>query len=815
MKNIFGLTLKYIKYNFRRAVTTMIGIMLSTVIIYLIFAGGYSGYDSVAEQEYMDSMGWDAVYFCDYETAENILTLVPYYGRKPIVNNDRINISHGFYICEDSVYKQSYINDFNAMPVKYNLKYGEFPTKNGQQIMSTEYARHLKISVGFQYDYSYSDYNIPESQRVENHKDMTVCGIYDNNEYKAEYSNANMNNFFIVDNTNYCLVTEDMCDNIENLQLYITFEKKDSIESQASLLANTFGIDEYSVNEYAIDAFMLQNRNDAVEFLGFEAVLIIIAAFSSVCSMFIVRNAFNISVHERNNDYGILRCIGMNRKQIMKVILTEAFLISSVGIFLGVLFGHGLLIAGFSFLRNQLGYSVCFKARFYARALILAVIFALVTTCYSMVAPIEKLYRLNPIEALTKRDEFKTGKFRKKSGRFLGRVFGFESEYAYKSNQRRKGHFIITTVTLMICVIVFISISTAIKVVNRWIDKNVLDEHIFDGYFEVDNYDEAMDLYDELIEGGFTSCISIYNNSQTAYMDEFNNWDDQNQYLGVYKDIMVDFEAVSDIIPKSEAPGIINVIITENFPEYELGKTYTIDYTQVDKSGNSDVSVSFYVYGIIPKDALEKVSTNWGIYDKDEKNPSNTPHLIYTLGQGFDGIEGYSESFNMSNNEKIVKIDLVDPEDTKEFDSFINESPYLYCDENSDMLAIYDTVKTYKSIITIIILLIVLMLLSNIINTNTADAMLRKDEFLFLRHIGLSRKQEKKIHLAENLIISMIATIWGCILATLLGNLLGNSLLKLYTDEICLAVDLISILICSIFMVVLGIISTVFSKTMD
>lgn len=815
MKNIFGLTLKYIKYNFRRAVTTMIGIMLSTVIIYLIFAGAYSAYDSVAEQKYMDSMGWDAVYYCDYETAENILTLVPYYDRNPIVNNDRINISHGFYICVDSVYKQAYINDFNAMPVKYNLKYGEFPTKNGQQIMSVEYSRNLKISVGYQYDYMYTDYSVPEAQRVENHKDMTVCGIYDNIIYKKEYDDADMNNNFILDNMNYCLVTEDMCDNIENLQLYITFEKKDDIESQAKFLADIFGIDEFSVNTAAIDAFVTQNRNNAVDFLGLEAVLLIIAAFGSLCSMFIVRNAFNISVHERNNDYGILRCIGITRKQIIKVILTEAFLISTVGIFLGVVFGHGLLVAGFSFLRNQLGYSACFRASFYARALVLAVVFALVTTCYSMVAPIEKLYRLNPIESLRKRDEFKTGKFKKKRGRLFGKVFGFELEYAYKSNQRRRGHFIITTVTLMLCVIVFISISTAFKVVNRWIDENVLDEHIFDGYFEVDNYDEAMDLYGELTEGGFTSCISIYNNSHTAYIDEFDNWEDKNQYLGVYKDIMVDFEAVSDIIPKLESSGVINVIITDDYPEYELGKTYTIDYTQVDMGGNFDVSVSFYVYGIISRNELKEVSTRWGIYGKDDRTPGSTPHLIYTLGQGFDGIEGYSESFNVSGGEKIVKIDLIDIENTEKFDSFINESPYLYCDESSELLLIYDTVKTYKTIITIIILLIVIMLLSNVINTNTADAILRKGEFIFLRHIGLSRKQEKKIHLDENLIISMISTIWGCILGTVLGNVLGNWLLMLFTDEICLAVDWVNILICSVFMVVLGIISTIFSKNKD
>lgn len=188
-------------------------------------------------------------------------------------------------------------------------------------------------------------------------------------------------------------------------------------------------------------------------------------------------------------------------------------------------------------------------------------------------------------------------------------------------------------------------------------------------------------------------------------------------------------------------------------------------------------------------------------------------NLIYTLGQGFDGIEGYSESFNMTNNKKTVKIDLVNPEDTNEFDSFINESPYIYYAENSDMLTIYDTVKTYKSIISIILLLIVLMLLSNIINANTADALLRKDEFLFLRHIGLSRKQEKKIHLSENLIVCAIATLGGCVLGTLLGNVLGNSLLMLYADETCLVIDLINILICSIYMVVFGIISTLFSKT--
>lgn len=811
MKTIFGLSFRYIKKNIHRSITTAIGIMLSTVIIYLIFCVGYSGFDTLSEQKYEDSMGWDAMYICDYETAEEILTLVPYYKKTPAVDATDFQPSHGFYICTDSVYSINYINDFDAMPVKYKLKYGDYPKNGNEQFVSLRYAREFKWSVGNTYEYFYVVVNEPDGELIRKSKNITISGIYEDINYEPDddvtYPVEIWNSVL------YGKMTPEITENIAELQLYITFENKDNIENQAAKLASAFGIDDYKINDAALNAFAEQNKENTITYLAVEALLLILATLGSMCTMFIVRNAFNISVHQRNMDYGILRCIGMDRKQIIKVIIIEAMLLSIIGIGVGILAGHGLAVVGFRFIKKTFGYSQIFRARFYVKALVLTIIYSLISTCYAMVAPIEKLYRFNPVEALTYKDEYKNKKTKSKRGTLLTKIFGFEVGYAYKNVQRRKGRFLINIFTLFISVFLFIAFSNIYSYMNKYIDKYVLSKNIYDGYFAIENYEEARILQSELEERDFTQSIFTFNQN-IVYRDDLNIID--KIYLGLDKTAFDKIKDKSNIYTANSEQNVINVIITDNLTGYEPGETYSLTiYPYNYENSNADaVTYNFCIKGIIPEDEFLEVIKEYDIYDERDRG-KNAPHVIYMLGGTFDGINGYADEFTTFSTDCRVKIDLKDLSDTEEFDEYVNNVLFTYYDEHYSAMQVYNTIKTGRMIIDIFILLILLVYLTNIININKADYIIRKKEFQILRHIGMSQRQHNKILLSENFIAGCIALIFGCILGTITGNIICYYILLLLEAEPYICIDYAGIIICVIAMFIFNTLTTLLSKVKE
>ncbi|MGN0436170.1 MAG: hypothetical protein ACI4D8_06055, partial [Wujia sp.] len=72
MNKLSALTLRYLKTNLSRTLTTIVGIIMSAAIIYIIFAGGYSGYKAFSRKAYEDTLGWDAAYVCSKEDARRI-----------------------------------------------------------------------------------------------------------------------------------------------------------------------------------------------------------------------------------------------------------------------------------------------------------------------------------------------------------------------------------------------------------------------------------------------------------------------------------------------------------------------------------------------------------------------------------------------------------------------------------------------------------------------------------------------------------------------------------------------------------------------
>ena len=122
-------------------------------------------------------------------------------------------------------------------------------------------------------------------------------------------------------------------------------------------------------------------------------ILYVLLALSVVVSLFGIVNTLVLTVFERTRELGMMRAIGMTRRQTRRMIRHESVIIALIGAALGIVLGlvlAGLLIARVDFMSFALPTS----------QLITFAIVAVLVGIFAAVFPARRAARLNPLEAL-------------------------------------------------------------------------------------------------------------------------------------------------------------------------------------------------------------------------------------------------------------------------------------------------------------------------------------------------------------------------------------------------------------------------------
>ncbi len=104
-------------------------------------------------------------------------------------------------------------------------------------------------------------------------------------------------------------------------------------------------------DEYSIVSPASQGERVNQMLFGYQIGLNFLSGMALFVGMFLIYNAFSMTVVERTRELGFLRTVGMTRGQITRQVLLEAIILGSIGSILGVGFGY-LLAQG---LTNLLG----------------------------------------------------------------------------------------------------------------------------------------------------------------------------------------------------------------------------------------------------------------------------------------------------------------------------------------------------------------------------------------------------------------------------------------------------------------------------
>jgi ABC-type antimicrobial peptide transport system permease subunit len=122
-------------------------------------------------------------------------------------------------------------------------------------------------------------------------------------------------------------------------------------------------------------------------------ILYVLLALSVIVSLFGIINTLALSVFERTRELGLLRAIGMTRRQTARMIRQESVVTALIGAVLGILLGialGGLLVARIDFIEFSLP----------VFTLIVVALAAIVVGIIAAILPARRASRLNVLEAL-------------------------------------------------------------------------------------------------------------------------------------------------------------------------------------------------------------------------------------------------------------------------------------------------------------------------------------------------------------------------------------------------------------------------------
>ena len=442
--NVFNkVTLQSLKKNKTRTIVTIIGIILSAAMICAVttFAssfmnyakentiysdGNWHGYErdtgfqtykdiwntgKIEEAVYLQQLGYAYAEGCENEFKPYIYVLG---AGKDVEEVLPIHITSGKYPTSSTeilLPEHLYTNG----GVKYNL--GDTITLELGQRMLDGYPMS-QDSPCYIYEQGNEVFN-GEVLDVKETRTYKVVGFYERLSWRIETFEApGYTALTLSDKETYTPYKYDVYFRMENPKDIFDFMKEMKLtgdyNSDLLMYSGTFAVNAFTTMLYSL-----------------AAIVIGLIMFGSVA---LIYNAFSISVSERTKQFGLLSSIGATKKQLKKMVLFEALVVSSVGIPVGVIAGVGgigvtLMLLGDKF--KSMGFGVDMKLSVSPAAIIIAVVVALVTVLISAWIPSKRATKVSAVEAIRQNLDIKNTKYVKTS-KLTYKLFGLPGMLANK-----------------------------------------------------------------------------------------------------------------------------------------------------------------------------------------------------------------------------------------------------------------------------------------------------------------------------------------------------------------------------------------------
>lgn len=796
-KAIRRLSNRSFKANVSRNIIAVTAIALTAILFTALFTVG-SGMIENIQRQTMRQAGGDGMAYLKYITDEQYDDIKDH----PLIDR----ISYNRMICDEVISNELlkrhaeiyYMNDVGIELGFCTPAHGRKPEKENEIIMDTRAMKMLGLpeEIGAPVTFKMKIHNgeIVERNFVlsgwweadptfEMASIMAVSKAY-MDAHKDELYNSYYENYEMTGVVNS----------------YVMFKNSFGLESKLERIITESG---YSMDETAPN-FVASNVNWSYMSSNFSldipTVMAVITAILLIIftGYLIIYNIFQISVIKDIRFYGLLKTIGTTGRQVKKIIRRQAFILSCIGIPIGLIAGYFIGTAVVPLIMNQSSYAgASFTTSANPLIFIVSTIFAFVTVAISTAKPGRIAAGVSPVEAVRYTDNANTKKKNRKS---RGAKIGGMAAANLGRNKRRT---ILVVISMSLSLVMFNTIYTMSlgfdmdKFLSTFVETDYLVSHANLGNYsysgDTDTVTESMISAIEM-QNGFkvggrffadirdAECFRVKPNGSGTHYLRVNEDDNGNYFCAVYG--LEDFplsnlkvlEGEIDYEKLKTGKYILEGVQTDDnhnpiweTSHYNIGDTITLCNNRGDGETMSDNEYTEYNYEVLAKVEVNTFTNSCRtgfdysyylpaeVYKTMVQNPG-TMSYVYNVE---DGMEPAMDAFLKNYTENAEPVMAYSSKQTKA----------------NEFKGLQNTVLIVGGVLSLIIGLIGVL---NFINSMLTSILTRKREFAMLQSIGMTSKQLRKMLIAEGLIYTAssgaVSLALGAGVSALLANTVAKSL---------------------------------------
>lgn len=795
MNILSKVSIRNLKLNKKRTISTIIGIILSVSLICAVSSLGISFQATLVENA-VNEMGYYHIQLINVK--ENQI--------KDIQNNRDINDMYqvkrcGYAKLEGSQNKDKpYVKLFSMSRetfdnLSFKLIEGEFPTKSNEIIISKSVHSEAKVN------YKIGDtilFNIGERQTLDSSKLDNKNPYLEEDETITNTTQYSLKIVGIIERPNisfegfsesgYTIISTEW-EQGEN-DFYISLKKPKEYKSSIPELLGIGSYDDLDVvktaekakyEDYQIntellrwEAFAFSDRTVSMLYAVIGVVIFVIL----LTSVFCIRNSFAIATTEKTKMYSMLASVGTTKRQIRKNVITEGFLLGLIGIPLGILAGFFAVFVLLQIVNNLLGEyllshveGLVFKVSMVP--IVLSIVLGLITIYLSARSSAKRASKISPIEGLRSSNDIKIKNHKLKVPKIISKIFKTGGVLAYKNLKRNKKKYRTTVISTSISIFIFITMNSFIS--------NMFD--FTNNYYEDYNYNLLVrgDLTEEevnkIISHNTTKNYAILYEAKATYKIKDLSKINENKFSSLNEDGFYD-EEKDKFISNGEKYAGLEIIALDDKAFERYAKEIGVNYKEVKETGilcdeyliyDSDTGKQRDIrrYQYIKNDTIE------GEYNKQK--------LKIKIGAVSkikpDGIKKayYEDGYLIVNKDQFPNLQFtLDNITIQSKDASTMQKDIENIVDKSEVFNVEDAVKEEKAMVLVIkiflygfIAVITLIGITNIFNTITSNMELRQKEFAMLKSIGMTKKEFNRMINLETIFYGMKSWIYGTIMGLL------------------------------------------------
>lgn len=802
--NIFNkVTLQSLKKSRTRTIVTIIGVVLSAAMITAVATFAVSLQNYLVNSSAVKYGSWH-VEFLDVDSA-----FVQERSQDKGVKNTAAIENIGYAVLSDGENPDKpylFVTGFDEkafedLPI--NMISGRLPQNSSEVLIPAHLSANggINYAVGDTISLSIGDrvdgngkltQHIPYNAEAEEtlvpkaEKTYTVVGICERPSFEEAASPG------------YTLITAaDPADQADSFNVFVTLDNPREVQRYAKDKAGGYST---IFNDYVLRFMGLSDDtlfNTLLYSVG--SILVVLIMLGSV---FLIYNAFNISLNERTRQFGILASVGATSKQLRNSVLFEGVCIGAVGIPIGLAVGIGSITLVISLIagnfKNILSTDVPLLLTISVPALIASAVISMITILISAYIPARKAARRPVLESIRQTNEVRIESKAVKTSGFAQRAYGLEGMLALKNFKRNKKRYRSIVLSLTLSVVLFVSANAFGETLKQAARQSVVDSD-YDICFTTQNMDESdlFRLYDKLkaVDGVYESsyqAVSTY--SCAARASDFS--ERYREALGLTSpdetvDLPLDIQFVEDRVylefikdlglPAEEYTGQnakMTAVAKAKGESEQAGKSSlynlfdhsSMNFTVMPGSGNGTAeepgkAVSLTFVDTIPVDTLPRQSSSV----KDATFMIVAPYqLKSSFEPGGDAVTGLTFRSENSAQSVAEMKKMIQSEGITSNYNLYNANEIF--EQNRNIVFVVD-VFTY-----VFVFMISLIATANVFNTISTNIKLRRREFAMLRSVGMSDRDFNKMMNFECAFFGMKTLLFGVPIAVLFSWLIDKGM---------------------------------------